>query len=207
MAERLAAARPALVGGENVEDAAGTWRVGIGVRALAYLIDSVFLFGFTAVFATIAGLTIFISSDFGEENPSDGAFLALVVILVAAMPSWILLNLLLLRFRSQSLGQYVLGLRIVREDGNPARIRQLCVYFAALHPLGFHPIFAGLWALVAWESVVLATSTVLFLAAIALALLCLAGPVASLVFAALDGRRRGVHDRLAGLVMVRLTDD
>ncbi len=195
------------MGGDDAENAAESSRAGLGVRLIAYLIDSIFLFGFTAVFATIAGLTVFVSSNFGDENPSDGAFLALVIILLAAMPSWIALNLLLLRFRSQTLGQYVLGLSVVREDGDPAKIRQLCLYFAALHPLGFHPIFAILWALVAWESVVLATSTVLFIAALVLALLCIFGPLANLFFAAVDGRRRGVHDRLAGLVLVRLTND
>lgn len=207
MAERLAAARSALGGGDDAENAAESSRAGLGVRLIAYLIDSIFLFGFTAVFATIAGLTVFVSSNFGNENPSDGAFLALVVILLAAMPSWITLNLLLLRFRSQTLGQYVLGLSVIREDGGPTAVRQLCFYFAALHPLGFHPIFALLWALVAWESVVLATSTVLFIASLVLGLLCIFGPLANLFFAALDGRSRGVHDRLAGLVLVRMADD
>ena len=207
MAKRMAAARSALVGGDDAENAAASSRAGLGARLIAYLIDSIFLFGFTAVFATIAGLTVFVSSDFGEENPSDGAFLALVIILLASMPSWILLNLLLLRFRSQTLGQYVLGLGVTREDGEPPTVRQLGLYFAALHPLGFHPIFAMLWALIAWESVVLASSTVLFIGSIALALLCIAGPVASLLFAAVDGRHRGIHDRLAGLVLIRLAHD
>ena len=197
MASRLAA-----VAEDSTGDAAET--AGLGPRLLAYLLDSVVLFGFTMVFATIAGSIIFISSSFGEENPSDGAFLALVVVLLATMPAWLLFTLALFWWRGQSVGQYLMGLEITRDDSGVPSNGQLAAYSVLLHPIVFHPIMAVLWLYEVYQSVVVAASSILLVAGLVMGVLCVLAPLASLLFAAADRRRRGLHDRLAGMRVVKV---
>jgi uncharacterized RDD family membrane protein YckC len=199
MAERLAAsgARSGTGAGYLPENSYAR----LGVRALAYVIDSVALFGFAMVFATVAGLVIFISSDYGEENPGDSSFTALVAVLMAAMPAWLAVNLGLALKRDQTLGQFVMGMRATTEDSGRPGPARLLAYWLALHPLLFHPIFAGFWLLVGFYAI---DGGVLLVVCIALALLCIAAPVAALVFALLDPEHRALHDRLAGMRVVQV---
>jgi uncharacterized RDD family membrane protein YckC len=159
------------------------------------------------VFAIVAGLIVFVSSNYGDRNPSDAAFLALVIVLLATMPSWLLLTFALLKRRGQTIGQYLFGLRVEREDRGQPTSGQLGAYLTALHPLVFHPGFAGLWGLLAYESVVIVTSSVMLYFSLTMVFLCLVAPVASLLFAAADRQRRGVHDRIAGLRVTMLEYD
>ena len=202
MAERSAASRLAAVEGDSADDAAET--AGLGPRLIAYLLDSVVLFGFTMVFATISGLIVFISSDFGDENPSDGAFLAQVLVLLATMPAWLLFTLALFWRQGQSVGQYLMGLEITRDDPGVPSNGQITAYAVLLHPLIFHPVIATLWLYGVYQSIVLATSSVLLVAGLVMSALCILTPLASLVFAASDRRRRGLHDRLAGMRVIKV---
>ncbi len=208
MAERSAASEFAAIGGERADDAEGlVGHADIGSRLLAYLVDSLVMFVFTMVFAIVAGLIVFVSSNYGSGNPSDGAFLALVIVLLATMPSWYVLTFALLKSRGQTIGHYLFGLHVLREDGAAPTTGQVGAYLAALHPLVFHPGFAGLWGLLAYESVVIVTSSVMLYFSLTMVFLCLVAPIATLVFVAVDRHRRGVHDRLAGLRLVGLEDD
>lgn len=203
MAERSAASRLAAARGAIADDASGA--AGLGSRLFAYLLDSVVLFGFTMVFATVAGLTIFISSDGGENNPSDDAFTALVVIVLATMPAWLLFTVGMFLRRGQSVGHYLTGLEITRDDRGVVSNAQVVAYCLVLHPLVFHPIMALLWAYAAYQSVI-HSSLVFLLVAISMAVLCILAPLASLLFAASDRGRRGIHDRIAGVRVVRVAD-
>jgi uncharacterized RDD family membrane protein YckC len=174
---------------------------GLGARAVAFVMDSIVLFAFTMLFLTLAGLVIFISSDFGEENPSDSAFTGLVLVLLATIPSWLLLNFLLVLKRGQTLGHYVMGLRVLTEESTPPNARRVLASWLMLHPLLFHPIFSGLWVLVGFY---LIDGGLLLLCCLALALLSLLAPVAALLFALIDPEHRALHDRLAGTKVVRL---
>lgn len=177
-------------------------RAGLGARLVAYLLDSVVLFAFTTLFAALASLVILASSDFGAENPSDSAFSIFGIVLLATMPAWLLVNVLLLRRRGQTIGQYVMGLKVAMEDGSPPSARNLVVYWLALHPLFFHPMLAGFWLLLAFYAL---TSDVMFIVSLALALLSLVAPLAALIFALVDPQHRALHDRLAGAKVVHLS--
>lgn len=191
------------MGDDSADDAAET--AGLGPRLLAYLIDSVVLLVFVMVFFIVAGLILLVSSDFGENNASDEAFLALVLVLLAAMPAWVLFTLAMFWWRGQSVGQYALGLEITREDGDRPDSGQVTAYALLLHPLVFHPILAGLWLYEVYQSVLVAESSILLVVGVAMAALCLLAPLASLAFAVSDRRRRGLHDRLAGIRLVTVT--
>jgi uncharacterized RDD family membrane protein YckC len=204
MAERSAAQGLAAVGGEIADEAASAETAGLGARLLAYLLDTVVLFAMTMVFSTIAGLIILVSSDFGENDASDEAFLALVLVILACLPVWVLITMALFWWRGQSVGQYLMSIEITRDDGGVPSTGQIAAYTLLLHPLVFHPIVAALWMYVVYQSVILVESSILIVAAGVMATLCVLGPLTNLAFAAFDHRRRGVHDRLAGIRVVKV---
>jgi uncharacterized RDD family membrane protein YckC len=179
-------------------------RAGLGVRVLAYLLDSLVLFVFSMVFVIIAGLNIFIRSDYGDAQPSDEAFMTFALILVATIPAWFIVSLLIWRRRGQSVGQYVLGLQTAREDGGRAGTLRLLMHLLALHPLIFHPVFGAFWTFFAYYSWAATESKSLVVGAVALTLLCGIAPVVAFVSAAADPGRRALHDRIAGTRVLRL---
>ena len=80
----------------------------------------------------------------------------------------------------------------------------MVVYWMALHPLLFHPIIGVFWLLVSYLSVVETANDVLLYGSMALAGLGLLAPFAGFLFAIGDPRHRGIHDRIAGVKVVRL---
>ncbi len=179
-------------------------RASLGVRCLAYLLDSVVLFAFAMLFATAALLNVLLRTDGGTGHLSDSTEWTMELIFLGTVPAWFLLNVLLSARRGCTVGQYVVGLRLANEDGSKPTLRRLVGYWLALHPLFFHPIFAGAWALLAFLSVSLSGSTIIVVVALGVALLCVLGPLASFIFALGDPQHRALHDRIAGVKVVRL---
>jgi uncharacterized RDD family membrane protein YckC len=173
-------------------------------RVLAYLIDSVVLFCFSIVFLLAAGLVLFLDSDQGRDQISDAEAWAFVGIMTAMAPAWLLAVWAMYLRMGQTVGQYVIGLRVQNEDGTSPRARQLLLYLLALHPLLFHPLFCGVWFLFAYVGITLANSDALFVLGMMLGLLSLVAPLIGLVFMLSDPQRRTIHDRLARLRMQRL---
>lgn len=166
---------------------------------MAYVLDSVFLFAFTMLFATAAGANIFLRSDSGRDNASDGTIWLSVYMLLLTVPAWFLFNLVLTSRRGHTVGQYVMGLRLASVDGVPLTVKRLATYWLALHPLLYHPMLAGFWLLFAWVAISISENDVLLVLGLALAILCILAPLVSLAFAGFDRQHRGVHDRLAGI--------
>jgi hypothetical protein len=113
-------------------------------------------------------------------------------------------NLFLLAKRGQTLGQYVVGLTIVSESSGPVGAIHSLLYLLAFHPLLFHPIIAGFWGLFGYVGFTLGDSRLTFMVGVALALLCFVSPLVSFFFAVTDSYRRGLHDRIAGVRLVRV---
>jgi uncharacterized RDD family membrane protein YckC len=201
MAEESVAGRLAAARGNGADDSAET--AGLGARLVAYLLDSVFLSLFALVFAIIGGAIVFFSSDGGETNPSDEAFSALVVVILLTMPAWLLFTVVMFWRRGQSIGQYLMGLEITRDDGGVPGNAQIAAFSLCLHPLLFNPIMAIIWAYAAYQSLI-QESLLFVIISITMAVLCVAAPFAGLAFAAADRRRRGIHDRLAGMRVIKV---
>ena len=214
MARRLAALPPnAIVSSEPqapaIDDAAGVpvdgnveseWEpAGLGSRVMAYVLDSVFLFAFTMLFATASFLNIYLRSDSGRDTASDGTIWLSVYVLLLTVPGWFLFNVALTSRRRHTVGQYVMGLRLRSADDAPLTPKRLATYWLALHPLLFHPMLAGFWLLFAWVAISISENDLLLVLGLGLAILCILAPLASLAFAIFDRQRRCVHDRLAGV--------
>ena len=173
-------------------------------RGIAYLIDSVVLFAFTMLFVSAALINIFLRSDYGRQDPSDAALRDFAFILMATVPAWLVFNLVIVSRRGQTIGHYVVGLRVVRSTGERASRRQLLAQWLALHPLLYHPFLAGFWLALGLVSAALAESNLVFIGSFAVGGLCLVAPLAGLLFALGDPQRRGIHDWIAGLEVVRI---
>jgi uncharacterized RDD family membrane protein YckC len=205
MAERLAA--PRVAEGLNAGGAGAGDReeASLGLRVLAYAFDSAALFAVTMVFASISLLYLFLRTDFGETTSvPDSVTWTCVGLLMAAIPAWYFANVYLCKRRAQTVGQYLAGLSIENESGRPPGLFTLVIYFLGLHPLLFHPIIGVLWFTFAWTTISLAENSLVFVAVLTLAILCVAAPIATFIFALSDPLRRGIHDRLTGLRVVRL---
>ena len=200
MAEQLAASRLAAASAGR-PPAIDANRAGLPTRLLAYVLDSIVLFAFTMLFAAMAGGNMYLSTHGGDRAITDSAEWTSIGIFIAAMPAWLILMVVLSVLRGQTPGQFVLGLRIVAEDGSKPSPGRLTVYWLALHPLVFHPMFGGGWVVLAWAALL---SQAVFLLSLALAILCFVAPLASLIFAVIDRQHRTIPDRLAGLKVVRL---
>lgn len=204
MAGRLAARRLAATTQEDVTEDGVDRHAGLGSRAFAFVLDSVVLFAFALLFATVSFLNIYIATHSGRDNPSDQTITVSVAILMASVPAWLLLNLVLSLKRGQSVGQYVAGLQVVKEDGASPGLLRTLLYWLALHPLLFHPLLAFFWVLLAYVALSLSENTALVIGSLAVGLICFFAPPIAFFTALRDRGRRALHDRIAGVVVVRL---
>ena len=176
----------------------------LNARISAYLVDSVVLLAFILVFFVIGGAVLLFSSDLGRGDPPDSAYYASIAIFLGgSLLSWTAFNLALMRWRGQTTGMYVIGIRTVGEDGPLTPGRMLLRWFG-LHPLLFHPFLLPIWAIFSLLVVSLTLSQVVLVVTLALVLLCLVSPAVSLLAMLLDAERRALHDRLAHTLVVHL---
>jgi len=175
----------------------------LGTRIAAYLIDTLALLIVLLVFFVIGGAVLLFTSDLGKEDAPDAAFNAFIAILVGGpIVFWSLLNLVLLRWRSQTAGMYVVGLKGVAEDGKPQTPGRLLLRWFGLHPVLYHPLFIPIWSLLAAYATSVTLSRSVLVLTLGLVFLCIVVPVASFAAMALDKDRRGLHDRLSRMRVV-----
>jgi uncharacterized RDD family membrane protein YckC len=188
----------------NAEYAPTDDRAGVGVRVLAFAIDSAVLFGVTMLFAAVAGGIILVGSDSGRSNVTDNQEWAMVTILLATLPAWYVASVLFVARKGATIGQYVMGLGILDAQDEAPKLKRVALYWLALHPLFFHPVLAVPWFLFGWLTVSLAENEVVFTLCLAISFASLLGPFVNFAFILADPERRGVHDRLVGLRVVHL---
>ena len=176
----------------------------LNARISAYLVDSIVLVAFILVFLVIGGAILLFTSDFGEGDAPDWAYYACVfVFLGGSLLSWSMFNVALMRWRSQTTGMYVIGIRMEAEDGTLTTGRVLLRWFG-LHPLLFHPLLLPVWVVTSLVLVSITLSQLLLGVTIAVMLLCITAPLAGLIAMLTDPERRALHDRLSGTLVVHI---
>ena len=177
----------------------------LNARVSAYLIDSVILIAFILVFFVIGGAVLLFTSDLGRGDPPDSAYYAGIAVFIGgSLLAWTVFNLALVRWRGQSAGMYVVGIRTVSETGAPVSWRQAALRWFGLHPLLFHPFLLPVWAVLSLLVVSLTLSEIVLVVTLALVLLCLAAPLAGAAAMLRDPERRALHDRLARTTVIHL---
>jgi uncharacterized RDD family membrane protein YckC len=171
-------------------------------RLVAFVVDSVVLLSFVLILLAVAGFQLLIASDFGKEDPPGSSFYAILAIAMAVIPLWLTFNVVLCHWRGQTVGKYVADIKVVRDDGRPLDTRTSLIRFLLLHPLLFHPFLAFPWLLTAAVATSVTVNAAVLVITLALVFLSLAGPFLAIGSILLDGKRRALHDRVAGTTVV-----
>lgn len=177
----------------------------LNARLSAYLVDSVVLAAFILVFFVLAGLQLLATSDWGGSDPPDEAIVAFIAVLSGGtLLTWSAFNIALLRWRGQTTGMYVLGIKAVGDDGSPLSPGQALLRWFALHPLLLHPFALPLWAVLTLLSVDFALSRGGVVMVIAIALLAVASLFINLGLVLFGEGRSALHDRIARTHVVHI---
>ncbi len=165
-------------------------------RVAAAILDLVVLFIIAGLLVAIGSLIVLVSSDFERVEASDMALNLFWACIGSILPATLLYAFVGFAWKGQSIGQSVMQIMIIRSDG-----RRLGVVGSAARILGLlvYVLFVGIGAVVAFA---LRDSAPLAAVAVGVAFLLVA---ASVISAAFDTRRRALHDRIAGTVVIRLS--
>jgi uncharacterized RDD family membrane protein YckC len=164
-------------------------------RVVAGTLDVLVLLIVASLLISVGSIVILISSDFEKTQASGTAINVFWACVVAIPPSFALYLFISLAWRGQTAGAAVMQVTVLRSDG-----RGLGVFgsLARLISMLVYLLIVGLGAMVAFAFrdslpiAVLAITTALLLA------------VAGVLWSAFDPRRRTLHDRIAGTIVVRL---
>lgn len=164
-------------------------------RVAAGTLDVLVLFIIASLLVTAGSLVVLISSDFERVSPSGTAINIFWICVGAIPPAFLLYFFISLAWKGQTVGAAVMQLMVVRSDGRPlgavgavARVIGLLIYVLIL----------GIGVIVAYA---LRDSTMQSGIAVGTAFLLAS---AGFLWSAFDSKRRTLHDRIAGTIVVRI---
>jgi uncharacterized RDD family membrane protein YckC len=164
-------------------------------RLVAATLDLLVLVILAALCVLVGSLIVLVSSDFERVDPSDAAINAFWICIGAIAPLVLLYLFVSFAWKGQTIGDAVMQLMVIRSDGRPlgilgslARVVGLLSYLVI--------VLAGIIAAVFFQD-----STIIAGIAIGIAIFLV---LLGILWAAFDGRRRTLHDRLAGTIVVRI---
>ena len=161
------------------------------------------IFGAMAMVIVVAAGTILLLQTGGAtDDPQDSELYLFLGIIGAGVPlAWTAMNLWLLRARQQTGGQYVSGVRLVREDGTPLTIGNILLWWFALNPLLFSWPMALVTGFPLAALIALAVNSLSLAVFVVVMILCIAAPIAAFMSALVDRQNRGLHDRIVQTVV------
>jgi uncharacterized RDD family membrane protein YckC len=161
----------------------------------AGILDLLCLFIIASLFVTAGALVVLISSDFEQVDPSNTSINFFWASVGAIFPACLLYFFVGYAWRGQTVGAAVMQIMVVRSDGRP-----LGVLGAVSRVIGqlVYVLFALAGVLAAYA---LKDSSIQAAIATGIAFLLIA--TGSLI-AIFDGKRRMLHDRIAGTIVVRI---
>ncbi len=175
---------------------------GLEARLIAFIFDTVILLAFLALFGIIAMLQLLARSSFGDADPPDSAYYAALGIVAGVVPFWLLFNVWLLTWRGQTVGKYIVGIKVTRDDGGRPGILRTFARMLLLDPVLFHPLLAVPWALLVVGGTTLTSNTLVLVATVTVLLLSVFASPVALAAVLSDRRRRGLHDRIVGTLVI-----
>ena len=164
-------------------------------RVAAALLDLLVLFIIAGILVALGSLIVLVSSDFERVEPSDTAFNLFWACIGSILPSSLLYLFVAFAWKGQTIGHSVMQIMVIRSDG-----RRLGVLGSASRIIGLlvYVLFIAAGALAAFA---LRDSAAGAVAAVVGAFVLVG---AGLFWAAFDRRRRTLHDRIAGTVVIRI---
>ncbi|MGE5596706.1 MAG: RDD family protein [Hyphomicrobiales bacterium] len=164
-------------------------------RVAAGTLDVLCLFIIASLLVTIGSMVVLISSDFERVDPSTTAINIFWVCVGAIAPAFLLYFFISLAWKGQTVGAAVMQLMVIRSDGRPLGILGSV---ARVVGMLFYVLILGIGIVVAFA---LRDSTLQSGGAVAVAFLLAS---AGFLWSAFDSKRRTLHDRIAGTIVVRI---
>lgn len=172
-------------------------------RVGGYVVDMVIFGAITMLTTVLAGFILLAGIDWGTQDPTDPQLYTFLAIIGLGTPLiWTALNVGLLLTRGQVGGQYVAGLKLVRDDGDDVRAREAFAWWFCFNPLLFSWPMAFIAGLPLTAVISLLSSSLTIVVFGVVVTLCIACPIIALVSAAIDRQNRALHDRVAGVIAV-----
>jgi uncharacterized RDD family membrane protein YckC len=175
---------------------------GLEPRLISFIFDSIILLAFLALFAIVAMLQLLVRSNFGDADPPDSAYYTALGIIAGVVPFWLLFNLWLTSWRGQTVGKFIVGIRVEREDGTRPGVGRSLARILLLDPILWHPLLAIPWALLLIYGTMLTSNSIVLFATMTVLLLSIVASPVALIAALADGHRRAIHDRIAGTLVI-----
>jgi uncharacterized RDD family membrane protein YckC len=175
-------------------------------RVSAYLIDSIALIVVLLIcFAIAGGYLLAADEQSNGDLPNSAYYTFTGILLGGTIAVWTLVNLFLLQRRGQTLGMYILAIRVASDDGVAPTFRQLAQRWFGLHPLLFHPLLLLPWLVLLFVLASINANVVILGIALGFVLLCVVAPVVALATILIDPQHRALHDRLSHTVVLELS--
>ncbi|KPJ49107.1 MAG: hypothetical protein AMJ38_03935 [Dehalococcoidia bacterium DG_22] len=170
-------------------------------RLVAFVLDVIVLLAVFALFFAVAFLQILIRTDFGETDTPDSAVWAAAIILATYCFLFLPLYFIgLWVWRSQTVGQMAMVIKVVRRDGRPIGLPTAVVRVGGLNVLP--AIFvASLLALLATGLAEDALIGIIWVLAL-VGLILIAIQVVGFLMIPFDQQRQALHDRLADTIVM-----
>lgn len=164
-------------------------------RIAAGALDLLVMFIIGAILVIAGSLVILISSDFERVDPSNTSINVFWICAGAIAPALLLYFFIGFAWKGQTVGAAVMQLMVIRSDG-----RRLGVLGSVARVIGFlvYILIAAIAVVVAFA---FRSSLIIAGTAIGVGIVLI---ILGFITAAFDARRRMVHDRIAGTVVVRL---
>lgn len=158
-------------------------------------LDILVMFVIAALLVTAGSTVVLVSSDFERTDPSTLSIDTFWICVAAIVPAILLYLFIGYAWKGQTVGLAVMQLMVIRSDGRP-----LGVLGAAARVIGLliYVVFVAAGGIAAW---ILQDRTLIAGAALGGGL---ALAVLGVLWAAFDRKRRGLHDHIAGTIVVRL---
>lgn len=164
-------------------------------RVVAATLDMLVLVIIAALLVTAGSVAVLVSSDFERATPSTTSINVFWGSVGAIAPAVLLYLFMAYAWKGQTVGMAVMQLMVIRSDGRPLGVLGAAARVIGL--LGYLLVFAlgGVAAYAFRDDSAYAAGSI----GIALFI-----TVLGVLWAAFDPRRRTLHDRIAGTIVVRL---
>jgi uncharacterized RDD family membrane protein YckC len=164
-------------------------------RIVAATLDILVLFIIAALLVTIGSIVVLVSSDFERTDPSTLSINVFWACVGAIAPASLIYLFVSYAWKGQTVGKAVMQLMVIRSSGRP-----LGFFGALARVIGIlaYPLLFAFGALTAFT---FRDSTAIAAVAVGIGVIL---AVAGVLMAAFDARRRMLHDRIAGTIVVRM---
>ena len=171
-------------------------------RVGGYVVDMVIFAAVAMVVTVIAGLQLLLVTRGATQDSTKSVYAFLAIVGLGIPLCWSALNVALLATRRQTGGQYVAGVRLLREDGRPFSARDAAAWWFCLNPVLFNWPAGAIYFVTAFFVTSLLLSRLGIVVFGVGLTLCLIAPLLALISALLDGQNRTLHDRIVGVHVV-----